>query len=458
MTGVFGAFVFAALAQAPPGNPLASALAAGRFEEALRLSDGILKTAPKDPRLWTARGLAQRGLGRTGEALASFDRALDFDKQFVPALRAAAETAFQGRAPGVPRYLERLLALAPADETANAMAGTLAYEANDCGRAVLHFEAARRAVGEDDLAVTQFSHCLIERGRPADAVPLLTAALERKPNAPGMRYNLAVALLAAGRAAESLTALEGARQDSGTLNLLGRARYQAGDVTGALDALRRAIDQAPDDERNYMDLAIIGLERGAFEPVLAVLDAGLKRRADSARLLLLRGIAQAQSGGFDKAAADFERAERLAPEQAYGPVGLSVLLSESQQLREAAALLRKRLAGAPSDYMLNYLLADSLMRDGVQPGQPEFEEARKALEQSIAARPTFAKAHAALGRLLMKTGGAEWEAAVAALRTAIEYDPSNRVALNQLLLAMRAAGRTAEAAELAERLRRLVAR
>src|SRR5712671_1387163 len=48
-------------AQESPG----SLLAAGRYERALTMIEGALRSNPKDVRLWVAEGLAYRGLGRT---------------------------------------------------------------------------------------------------------------------------------------------------------------------------------------------------------------------------------------------------------------------------------------------------------------------------------------------------------------------------------------------------------
>jgi Flp pilus assembly protein TadD len=90
------------------------------------------------------------------------------------------------------------------------------------------------------------------------------------------------------------------------------------------------------------------------------------------------------------------------------------------------------------------------------PSSPEFREARQALGRTLGANPRFADAHAALGKLLLGSG--DLPAAVRALRAAITLDPSNRLALNQLVIAYRRLGREADALAAAADLKALLAR
>ena len=53
----------------------------------------------------------------------------------------------------------------------------------------------------------------------------------------------------------------------------------------------------------------------------------------SARLYTIRGIILAQNGRSEDAAADFERANRLNPDEQYGAAGLGVLYSETDRER-----------------------------------------------------------------------------------------------------------------------------
>jgi tetratricopeptide (TPR) repeat protein len=434
-------------------DTLGEALASGRFQDALRLADSLLKTRAKDPRLWTARALALGGLERTQDSLASFDRALRLDPAFAPALKGASETAYRRRDTRAAAYLGKLLDLEPSNETAHAMAAVLAFEARDCPRAVRHFEQSRSQATGNALAATQFGHCLLQVGRAEEAVEIFERVLAAAPANADARFNLAVAHLQARRPAAAVATLKPLGEgDPEALNLLGAAQAADGQLEAAIATLQRAAQLAPEDERNYLDLAILCQKHEAFGVAAEVLAAGLRRLPGSARLHAMRGVVHAQVGELDQAAAEFEEAGRLEPDQAYASVGLSVLLGQTGRLEGATKLLREKVTRSPNDPNLRYLLADALLREGAAPGQPEFVEAREALQHAIRVRPDFARARAGLGKVYLLEGNTA--RAVEELEHALRREPDNRPALSQLLTALRRLGREQEAAAVAERLRR----
>jgi len=434
-------------------DSLASALSTGRFQDALRMADSLLKSHPRDARLWTAKGLALSGLARDKESIASFDRALQLDQNFLPALKGASEAAYRSRDPRAATYLGSLLRLEPTSGAGHAMAAVLAFEANDCRGAVEHFEKSRGQVSGNDLASSQFGHCLLELGRPEEAVRVFESLLLSNPAHSNARYNLAVAQLQARQPAAAITTLGPlfSSIDPGMLNLLAAAQVAAGKIEAAISSLRQAARMDPRDERNYLDLAILCQKHDSLDVAREVLDVGLRNIPASARLHAMRGALYAQMAEFDKATADFDRAAELQPDQAYASMGLSVLLSQTGRVEGATKLLREKLAFAPHDPTLNYLLADSLLREGVTPQLPGFSDARDALQRAIRAKPDFARAHAALGTLYLRQGDAG--RAAQELETALRLDPDSRVALSQLMTAWRKMGREQEATAVANRLR-----
>lgn len=435
-------------------DSLAVLLAERRFADALKTADSLLKNHPRDPRLWTARGIALSGLNRPKEGIASFDRALRIQPSFAAALQAASETAYRSRDSRAAAYLQKLLTVEPASEPAHAMAAVLAFEKDDCGNAVAHFTRSPGQMRGNDLASSQFGHCLLELGRPEDAARVFEQQIANTSANGYARYNLAVAQLQEGNAEKAIETLAplGESPDSDALNLLAAAQAAAGRTQEALGTLRKAAGAAPQDERNYLDLALLCQKSGAPGAAVEFLDAGLRRLPRSARLYATRGVLWAQLGELDKAEADFERAGFLEPDEAYASAGLSVLFTETGRADGAAALLRRKLARAPDDPTLNCVLADALIREGIQPDQPEFSEARQALLRATRARPNFARAHATLGKLYLREN--KVAEAIRELELALRLDPANRPALNQLSVALRKAGRRMEADAVSERLRR----
>jgi tetratricopeptide (TPR) repeat protein len=440
-------------------DDLTDALAAQRFADAVRLCDARLRDHPDDARAWTIRGLALDGLQRLADSLVSFERALSIDPQSTAALQGATQVAYKARSPKAAGLIRRVLARDPSNETAHAMAGVLAVEAGRCEQAVDHFRQSGAALYANAAAASEYGGCLLQLHRADEAV----AVFERLVNVgadPNARYNLAVAALEAGKTSEAVAhaeaAIKASPRDPDALSLFAAASAASGQVEPAIKALRTAIEIQPDEERHYLDLAVICLDHDAADLAMEVVNAGLARIPESARLYTMRGAIHADRAELDEATRDFEHARNLGPDDLYGAVGLSLVLRQTDRTAEAIKLLRGKLAREPKDPTLNYLLADALTRSDPDPSSPEFREARSALNKALAANPRFGRARSALGKLLLRSGDAS--AAVTALTAALELDPSDRLALNQLIIAYRQLGRQDDAARTAAQLQALLVR
>jgi predicted Zn-dependent protease len=132
----------------------ATAISSGQYNHALKLLAPLLKAHPRDTSLWTLRGVALERMGQTNESLVSFDRALSIDPAFAPALEGASEDAYQHNDPRATQYLQRLLAIVPANETANAMAAVLDYRSNDCTGTVNYFQRSGDEVYKNENALS----------------------------------------------------------------------------------------------------------------------------------------------------------------------------------------------------------------------------------------------------------------------------------------------------------------
>ncbi|MBM3728575.1 MAG: tetratricopeptide repeat protein [Acidobacteria bacterium] len=446
-------FLFLCVAVLRAADSLADVLAAGNFSEALRITDSLLKGSPADPRLWTARGIALDGLNRPREGFSSFDAALRVKPGYLPALRAASEAAYRRRDSRAASYLQQLLALDRQSSPAHAMAGVLAFERGDCTTAIRHYEQSRTRIFADEIAAAQFGSCLLQANRLDESLRVFEEAAKAQPSSTRSAFNLAVAQLQAGRAEEAAVTIGplAAAGDAEASNVLAAAQESTGKVEEAIGSLRRAVQLAPGDERNYLDLALLCQRHDAVPLGIQILDAGIKRLPQSARLHATRGVLQAQLGKLPEAEADFDRAGRLEPDQTYAAAGLSILFRQAGRTGEATGLLRQRLARSPNDATLQYLLADSLLRDGATAGDAALRQARQLLVRSLRSRPGFARAHVALARVCLLQNDAA--GAVPALQTALGLDPQSRAALSHLVTALRKLGRAGEAAAAAEKLR-----
>jgi tetratricopeptide (TPR) repeat protein len=423
----------------------------------LEQTDARLKSDPSNPRLWAARGVALSELGRATEAIGSFEKSLAISPKYVAALEGASEVAYRSRDKRTSEYLKRLLEIQSGNSVAHAMMAALEFENRDCTGAIEHFEKAAALVKSNAAALSQWGQCLLLLERPGPASEKLSESLkltgddQHVPHDQQVAYDLALALHLASRNSEALPIALRLPQDARTMSLLG-AIFAAQDKTAdAIVALRRAIELKPHEIENYINLASLCLDHQSFDVAADVVNAGIANNPDSAELYTLRGAISAQTSDIERSAADFEHANRIKPDQSYGDVGLSLLLRQENQVDEAISVVRARIRRSPHDPTLSFLLADLLMRKPDTPAGDTRKEARQLLQNVIAWKPEMAKAHAALGKLLLEAGDAQ--GAAKELKTALDRDPNDRVALNQYTLALRRLDRRDEATAVAQKLR-----
>ena len=425
---------------------VAAALTARQYAAALHLLEPMLQSSPKDASLWTLRGVALDGEGDTRESLASFHHALALDGGFLPALEGAAQTAYLHDDPKALQYVENLLAHAPENEIANAMAGALTYQSHECGRSVAYYERSKEQVYRDRRAVDEFADCLLKQQQTQRAVAVLSHAVELYPESVQFKYNLAVAELKNHQPEQAVDVLSPLTsvKDADLLNLLALAYEQAKRPDDAFRVLETAIEVNPQEQTNYLDLAILCLEHNQEQRSVQAATAGIARIPKASSLYLIRGVAYAQLAKYDEAESDFMTAAELDPDQPHSTIAMSLLYSDRNEVDKEKALLTRQLTVTPNDAVTNYMLADLLSRSGALPHQPDFDKALMHLKKSLAARPDSAEAQILMAKLLTQDGG--YADALSHIEVALKSEPNNQSALNRQFVLLRKLHRDAEAA------------
>jgi len=463
---VFIWFLLATLTQAQTNSPptpqsVVQALQSHDNELALRLAQELARAHPSDPRAWTLQGIALQGLNRPEESLRAFKHALQIDPNNVAALEAAAQLEFQAGSPDALPFLEKLLNLNPDDQTAHAMTAALAFQRKDCATTVAHYQKSPGVVANDIPALSQFGACLVHLNHPVEALSAYQRIAELRPQEPEALYYLGLAQYGAHHYEDAIGTLLPLTEDgpekqrAAALNLIA-AVYEDGQQTpAAVAALQKAIALDPANSDNYLDLATISLDHGAFKLGVDVLNAGLHAVPDSGRLYLERGVLEVQLEQYDQANADFRKAAALNPLQNYSSVALGISLLQENKLGESIRVVRQRLAKAPGDPTLNYLLAELLVRTGVKPGTPSFQEAKAAAQRAVRSKPDFTLAEDVLTELYLRSG--ETGLAEASARRALKSDPNDQSAIYHLIVCLRRKGDQTELPQLVQRLAEVTA-
>lgn len=437
-----------------PVGPITDAMRAGRFQQALDLARAAERAAPKDVRILVLEGMALSKLHQDNDALAVLKRAIAISQDYVPALEAAAEIEYREGKPEAAGRLEHLLQLRPQEATAHAMLGALAYKKADCASAVRHFSGAKELLATQPDALREFGACLLKLKRPDDAANAFRQVLALAPDDRRALYSLAVALMDADKLRDALAALDPliSAADPIALELASSAHESVGETPEAVALLRRAIVADQRSVNLYLDFAALSFTHQSFQVGIDVLDAGLSQLPDAAPLYVARGVLYVQLAQYDKADADFDKAERLNPGHALGGVARGLSQIQQNDLDGALATVRSQLKGKPNDAFLHYVLAELLSRQGARPGSPAFQQALDAARDAVRLKPDFVLARDTLSRMYLEAG--QPEKAIEQCRLALRDSPDDEMALYRLLRALQSSGQPGALAEVPEVLKR----
>lgn len=448
------------LAQATPVQnslqEIQAALRAQDFAGALQLLEPALKQSPRDPRLWLFQGLAYEGSRKNHAALASFDRALDINPNYLPALEGAADLEFKvGSTHAIP-HLKRILQQMPNDPTTHLMLATLAYKQHDCATATDHFAQARTAIANQPAPLAEYGDCLMNLQRAQEALPIFQQLVVQLPDNPHARYDLASAQIAVHYEKDAVATLEpllqAASPNAEVLDLASLAYEGQGNTPKAVELLRQAIISDPKNVRYYVDFATLSFNHQSFQVGIDMVNVGLKNLPKAAPLYVARGVLYIQLAQYDKGEADFQTAMKLDPSQASSAVAQGMAQIQSSNLDEALNTVNAQLKLHPKEAFLYYLKAQILVRGGTPVGSPEFKQAVAAALEATKLDPTSVLPRDVLSNLYLSSG--QLDLAIEQCRLALKGNPSDQEALYHLIQALRQSGKGSKD-ELAELVKKL---
>jgi tetratricopeptide (TPR) repeat protein len=298
---------------------------------------------------------------------------------------------------------------------------------------------------------------LTRTGSFAEAIPHLLAARGRASNDYAASFNLSLCYVATGQPTQAipiLTALRAAGHDNADVNnLLAQAYIGDGQNQKALETLQKASTLAPENEKLYLFVADACMAKQENALGLQVVNLGLRHLPGSARLHYQRGMFLTLLDELDAGKKDFDQARGLAPENDIAFVAATQKAMFEGDVSEAVRTAREGVKKGHHDYTLLTLLGEALLRSGIAPGQPEFAEAREALEKSVGERPNYVGSQLALGKLNLLEN--RLDDAILHLETARQLSPNNASVYSNLAVAYRRRGDLRQAQDLLEVLAKL---
>jgi tetratricopeptide (TPR) repeat protein len=463
-----------------------------QVEQGIALLRKILVQSPDDLRAHNLLGIALTTSGKIQEANTHFQKAIELNPRFYPALKNLALNEMRlNRIEEAKAHLAQALQIEPNDPVVHLALGEIQFQGKQFREAVNHYDRSRELPFKDPRMVLNYATSCLESNQPEKAIGLLeklpteadavsrfeagmifarlgkyeSAASQfeqaRKgyPDPYEVAFNLTLAYVrsrnykAAIRTAQDFLShgQPGQQEQKGKpkadlYNLLSRAYEGNGQTVEAYNALRTATQFDPKDENNYLDLATLCVDHANYDLGLEIVNIGIKNIPQSGRLYFQRGTLLAMKGQSTEAGSDFEKASSLSPQQNLPYVARGLVLLESGQTAKAIELLRRRAVASPNDYLVLYILGEALNRSGPAVGSAEENEAVNSLEKSVRINPDFAASRAVLGKLLLRRG--EVDRAILELEKALELDPKETSSLYQLAMAYRRKGNLERAKEL----------
>ena len=178
-----------------------------------------------------------------------------------------------------------------------------------------------------------------------DAIQHFQAAAQADPNADGIKFDLADAYFRKGLYPQALDAAqqvsEQGRKDDAYLALLGDIYAHLNDAARAEEIYRDAIRRNPDNDQDYLALALLQLRERDIAGAKQTLLQGQARVPGSGKILWGLGLASALDGNTAEAGQHFERAVEMLPEWPGSYSTLGVFYFETGQIDKAREVLSR---------------------------------------------------------------------------------------------------------------------
>jgi tetratricopeptide (TPR) repeat protein len=442
----------------------------GRFDEALVKLEQAHRIAPRNATIENLLGITETKLGRVDEADSHYRNAIRLDpsqpaphrnlgfnllnsKDYVHAEPELQEASRLNPGDNFAHYYLFLLALATnrdaeaaeqashagqlVDNDPEAAAGLIEAEIrmgreDEARSRIEHLEAANQLPAEREYSIAVL---LSQHGLHGQAVHCFKRIAALDPTWES-RYNLALALLYDGQAAEASTLLAVLHTERPTnadvLMFLGSAFETQQKMPEALEAYRSALVADPTNPDRTLDYTRLLMDMDRYDEAIQVVQSGMGETSSTLPLQLRLGAVEMIKGNYAAARDAFHAALAIDPKLDAAYVGLAQTYAREGNDVEAIHILEAARNNLPGHYMLEYyfgLLASRLGReqdaivalekaaqlrpDSVDAfyelgklygSQRNWPQAQKALEQVVKLNPQFAPAHYQLSRVYAHLG------------------------------------------------------
>lgn len=250
--------------------------------------------------------------------------------------------------------------------------------------------ASSKAHPTDPVPLARLGLLEARQGHLSQAIVFYRKAMALKPNMPGLRLNLGLALFKDGQYKEAIqifTSLLKSQPPSSPekqrLNVLvGMSHYGLAEYAAAVPYLKQAADHDAQNLPLLLTLAHSCLLSKQYPCVLDVYHRMIAQNAESAEADMLVGEALDEMKDTNGATREFRAAVQANPKEPNAHFGLGYLLWTQLQFQEASQEFQAELENTPDYTKAMLYLADSDIKLNRN------EDARPLLERVVAMEPT----------------------------------------------------------------------
>jgi tetratricopeptide (TPR) repeat protein len=250
--------------------------------------------------------------------------------------------------------------------------------------------ASSKAHPTDPVPLARLGLLEARQGHLTEAIVFYRRAMVLKPNLPGLRLNLGLALFKDGQykeAIEIFTSLLKSQPPSSPEKqrldvLVGMSHYGLGEYAAAVPYLKQAADHDAQNLPLLLTLAHSCLLSKQYPCVLDVYRRMIAQNAESAEADMLVGEALDEMKDTNGATREFRAAVQANPKEPNAHFGLGYLLWTQLQFQEASQEFQAELQNTPDYSKAMLYLADSYIKLNRN------DDARPLLEKVLAIEPT----------------------------------------------------------------------
>jgi tetratricopeptide (TPR) repeat protein len=184
-----------------------------------------------------------------------------------------------------------------------------------------------------------------------------------------------------------------------------------------------------------------------------MIDAGLHWIPNDPSLFLSRGLLYAQLAQYDKAEADFEKAEQIDSKQSISSYAIDLAELQKNNPTKAMDQIRAQLKEHPESALLHYLLAKLLSDQGSETDSKVNEEAIREAAKAVSLKPDLIEARDLLGGMYARSS--RYDLAIEQCRQALQINPSDQTAIYHLIVALRHSAKPEDRSEIPSLVKRL---